>query len=102
MRGIWSLMTVPVAVFGMLGMASGVASADESAQDTISRLQSDGYTVKIDRIGTAPIDQCTVTGVRHQPAVGQLVPYVGPGLGGDRMLVPSVSQPVSVSLNCQR
>lgn len=103
MRVKWSLAAVAVAVFGVIGASSAVASAEETAQETISRLQSEGYTVTIDKIGTAPLDQCTVTSVRNPRQVSQLVPYVGPGLGGDRILVPSItSQTVSVSLNCQR
>ncbi|MCW1824467.1 hypothetical protein A5731_20695 [Mycolicibacterium conceptionense] len=102
MRVKWSLLAVTVAVFGAIGASSAVASA-ETAQETINRLQSEGYTVTIDKIGTAPLDHCTVTSVRNPQQVSQLVPYVGPGLGGDRILVPSVtSRTVSVSLNCQR
>ncbi|OMC35113.1 hypothetical protein A5740_08310 [Mycobacterium sp. GA-1841] len=103
MRMKWSPVAVMMAVFGMFSVSSAVATADETAQETISRLQSEGYTVNIDKIGTAPLDQCTVTSVRNPQRVGQLVPYVGPGLGGDRILVPAItSQTVSVSLNCQR
>ena len=103
MRMKWSLVAVAVTVFGAIGASSAVASAEETAQQVISRLQSEGYTVTIDKSGTAPLEQCTVTSVRNPQQVTQLVPYVGPGLGGDRILVPSVtSQTVSVSLNCQR
>ncbi|CRZ18367.1 hypothetical protein [Mycolicibacterium neworleansense] len=103
MRMKWSLAAVAMAVFGVIGASSAVASAEESAQDVINRLQSEGYTVTIDKIGTAPLNQCTVTSVRNPQQVSQLVPYVGPGLGGDRILVPSItSRTVSVSLNCQR
>jgi hypothetical protein len=103
MRAKWTLAAVGVAVLGVMGGTSAIASAEETAQETINRLQSEGYTVTIDKIGTAPLDQCTVTSVRNPQQVTQLVPYVGPGLGGDRILVPSVtSQTVSVSLNCQR
>ncbi|MDV3124168.1 hypothetical protein M1247_04530 [Mycobacterium sp. 21AC1] len=103
MRVKWSLVAVSVAVFGVIAAPAGLASAEESAQQVISRLQSEGYTVNIDRIGTAPLDKCVVTSVRNPQQVSQLVPYVGPGLGGDRILVPEVtSQTVSVSLNCQR
>lgn len=79
-----------------------VAAADnETPQQVISRLQSEGYTVTIDKIGTAPLDQCVVTSVRNPQTVGQLVPYVGPGIGNDTFLVPAVTnQTVSVSLNC--
>ncbi len=103
MRAKWTLAAVGVAVLGVMGGSTAIASAEETAQQVISRLQSEGYTVTIDKIGTAPLEHCTVTSVRNPQQVTQLVPYVGPGLGGDRILVPSVtSQTVSVSLNCQR
>jgi hypothetical protein len=88
-------------VCGAVAAPAGFAAA-ESAQETISRLQSEGYTVNIDKIGTAPIDQCTVTSVRNPQNITQLVPYIGPGRGNDRtILVPqTVSQTISVSLNC--
>ena len=86
-----------------LASAAIAAADDQSAQQVISDLQSKGYTVTIDKIGTAPLDQCTVTNVRNPQTIQQLVPYVGPGLGGDRILVPqTTSQTVSVSLNCSR
>jgi poly(3-hydroxybutyrate) depolymerase len=82
---------------------AGFAAA-ETAQETISRLQSQGYTVTIDKVGTASMDECTVTSVRNPQTVTQLVPYIGPGRGNNRTaLIPAVvSQTVSVSLNCSR
>jgi hypothetical protein len=84
-------------------IASAASASAETAQEVINDLQSKGYTVTIDKIGTAPISDCTVTSVRNPQNVTQLVPYVGPGLGGsdNRLLVPAtVSQTISVSLNC--
>jgi hypothetical protein len=103
MRVKWAVGAVAVAVIGLVGAPAGLASADETAQQVISRLQSQGYTVNIDRVGTAPLDQCVVTSVRNPQQVTQWVPYNGPGRNGDRVLVQVVtSQSVSVSLNCQR
>jgi len=66
-------------------------------------LQGEGYTVNIDRVGTAPLDQCVVTNVRNPQQVTQWVPYNGPGRNGDRVLVQVVtSQSISVTLNCSR
>lgn len=98
-----TLASVALGASVALVTPAGFASA-ETAQETINRLQSQGYTVTIDKIGTAPIDQCTVTSVRNPQTVTQLVPYIGPGRGNDRTaLVPSVvSQTISVSLNCSR
>ncbi|WP_163800955.1 hypothetical protein [Mycolicibacterium sediminis] len=105
MRNKWILAAAAAGFCGALAAPVGLASAQESATDVISRLQSQGYTVTLDKIGSAPIDQCVVTSVRNPQTTSQLVPYVGPGLGGDdsRILVPQVtSQTVSVSLNCTR
>ena len=90
-------------VCGALAAPAGVASADESPGALISRLQGEGYTVNVDRVGSAPLDQCVVTNVRNPQQVTQGVPYNGPGRGGDRVLVQVVtSQSISVTLNCSR
>ena len=82
---------------------AGLASAEESPQQLINRLQSEGYTVNIDRVGTAPINQCVVTNVRNPQRFTQWLPYTGPGRDGDRVLVEVVtSQSISVTLDCSR
>jgi hypothetical protein len=99
------LAAVAAGVCGAIAAPGGLAFADESPQELISRLQSEGYTVNIDRVGTAPLDQCVVTNVRNPQQVTQWVPYTGPGRGrnGDRALVQVVtSQSISVTLNCSR
>ena len=97
------LAAVTAGVCGVIAVPAGLASAEETAQQTISRLQSEGYTVNIDRIGTGPIEQCVVTNVRNPQQVKQWLPYSGPGKDGDRVLVQVVtSQSISVTLNCQQ
>jgi hypothetical protein len=101
MRTNWMLAAVVAGVCGALAAPAGLASADESPGELISRLQGEGYTVNIDRVGTAPLDQCVVTNVRNPKQVTQWVPYTGPGRDGDRVLVEVVtSQSISVTLNC--
>lgn len=93
------------AALGVIAGPAAVAWADESAQDTISRLQQQGYTVNIDRIGNGPMSKCEVTSVRNPQTVTQWLPYVGPTLGSrdSTFLVPVVtSQTISVSLDCSR
>jgi hypothetical protein len=103
MRPKWTLAAVVVGVCGAIAAPAGLASAEESPQDVINRLQSEGYTVNIDRVGTAPINECVVTSIRNPQQVTQWVPYNGPGRNGDRVLVQVVtSQSISVSLNCSR
>ena|SRR6185503_2284090 len=99
-RTNWVLVAAAAGAGAVMAAPAGLASA-ESAQDVISRLQDDGYTVTIDRIGTAPLDQCVVTSVRNPQSISQLQPLVSPGNRDSTILVPViVSQTVSVSLNC--
>ena len=99
------MLAVIAAACGVLAGPAGHAWADESAQDTISRLQKEGYTVTVDKIGTGPMSKCVVTSVRNPQTMTQWVPYVGPGLGSrdSNFLVPVVtSQTISVSLICSQ
>lgn len=93
------------AACGLLTGPAGLASADQSAQDTINELQKQGYVVTIDKVGTGPMSKCIVTSVRNPNTVTQWVPWVGPGLGSrdGSFLVPVVtSQSISVSLDCSQ
>ena len=97
-----ALLGAAVAACGVLVGPAGAAWADKSAQETIEDLQSQGYQVQIDKIGTGPLSKCVVTSVRNPMTTTQWVPLVAPGLG-DRgtILMPVIaSQTISVSLNC--
>ncbi len=107
MRNKWTLAVAAIGVSAALVAPAGLASADDrNAQQVISDLQSQGYTVNIDRVGTAPMSECTVTNVRNPQSVQQWVPYIGPGrngFGGDRALVlQTISQSISVTLDCNK
>ena len=90
------------ALFAALIAAPGIASAD-SAIETIGLLQAQGYTVNIDRVGSAPLENCVVTSIRNPQTVTQLVRVERrDGHGRDDFdLVPVVvSRSISVALNC--
>jgi hypothetical protein len=50
------------AVIGFAGAAH--ADGPGNAQQTISQLQADGYTVIVNRLGATPLDQAAVVAVR--------------------------------------
>jgi hypothetical protein len=103
MRTKFMLTAVIAGVCGAISAPAGLASAEETAQQVISRLQSEGYTVNVDRIGTGPMNKCVVTNVRNPQQVTQWVPYSGPGKDGERVLIQVVtSQSISVTLDCSR
>jgi hypothetical protein len=104
MRSIATLAAAAAAL-GLVAGPAASARADDSAQDTINQLRQQGYVVQIDKIGTGPMSECVVTGVRNPQTMTQWVPYVGPGMGkvDGNFLVPVVtSQTISVSLDCSQ
>lgn len=72
----------------------------ESAVLTIGQLEAQGFDVKIDRIGSAPLNQCEVVDVRNPRERTELVRVGG---RGDRDFIPVVvKRTVTVSLDCSR
>ena len=105
MRMKWTLAAAIAGTCAAMAVPAGLASADDrSAQQVINDLQSQGYTVNIDRVGSGPMDKCVVTNVRNPQQVTQWVPYIGPGNNGDRraLVLDVTSQTISVTLDCNR
>lgn len=100
----WALAAVPAAVCGVMAAPAGLAAAQESAQDTINRLQREGYTVNIDRVGSAPLSECVVTGVRNKRTVTSFSPIDRIGFDDDLHINAFnpvvVGRTVSVTVNC--
>ena len=99
MRRAWILAA---AVLGVTCGPAGLAAADpQNPWDVIGQLELAGYTVNIDRIGSAPIGECVVIGVRNPQQVTQPVVVDGRGHRRDRDVIDVVvHQSISVSLDC--
>jgi hypothetical protein len=85
--------------------ASGVATAQPiapgGAYQTIAELENQGYDVHIDRVGSAPINECTVTSVRNPHDVTRTY-WVGDKNDDHRRLITVVVRRyISVTLNCE-
>src|ERR1700730_18700615 len=52
------------AIIGLAAPAAAAPPGPGDAQQTISELQAQGYTVIVNRTGTVPLDQATVVAVR--------------------------------------
>jgi hypothetical protein len=108
MRTALRLATVVVAACGAIGTPAGLASAEQSALETIGLLEAEGYTVNIDRLGSAPLSECIVTSVRNPQTVTKLIRVDNGGKhdgehgdGRNFDLIPVVvSRSISVSLDC--
>jgi hypothetical protein len=81
---------------------TAVASADPTtsggAEQTIARLESEGYDVIVDRVGDGDLSQCEVTDVRHPQTLTQTIVT---GHDHNREVVTVVvSKSIHVTLDC--
>ena len=108
MRMAFGLAAV-IAGCAVIVAPAGVASADQTAIETIGLLEAEGYTVNVDRIGSAPLAECIVTSVRNPQTVTRLIRVNnGRRHRGDKgdddfdLVRVVVSRSISVSLDCTR
>ena len=102
MRKGWGLV-ITAALTGVALAPAGVATAKPpgnrgNAYQTIGELESAGYNVVVDRVGSTPLSECVVTNVRNPQQVTQTIP-VGEGKYREYITVVT-SQSITVSLNC--
>jgi hypothetical protein len=76
--------TLASAALGLAGSASAAPSGTPSVDATVSQLRAQGYKVILNRTGTAPVDQCTVTTVRPGQTFSR-TDSGAPGAGNDRV-----------------
>ena len=96
--GVAATIAAASVVFAPAGLAMAEPTQVGNAYSTIGLLEGEGYDVIIDRVGSAPLDQCFVTSVRNPQ---QQTRTFWVGKGKDRELVTVVvSRSITVSLNC--
>ncbi|GAA1659838.1 hypothetical protein MMUR_17230 [Mycolicibacterium murale] len=79
-------------------LAAPLASAADSASTTIGLLEAQGFDVKVDRVGSAPLDQCEVTSVRNPRVQRSLIDFDD----DDNNVFDVERRTITVSLNCAR
>ena len=98
-RAVRTLLTTAAlgaAAAGLLLAAAAPARA-ETAEATIGLLEAQGFDVRIDRIGSAPLDQCVVTSIRN-PQERRVFDFDRDDHDRDFF----IRRTVTVSLNCVR
>jgi hypothetical protein len=55
---------IALAGSGLIGVANAAPSGPTTASEEVSTLQAHGFHVILNKIGTAPLDQCVVKAVR--------------------------------------
>ena len=64
MKYMFAAGAMALAALGMTGVANAAPSGPATASDTLNSLQARGFHVILNKLGTAPLDQCVVSGVR--------------------------------------
>jgi hypothetical protein len=64
---IGALAAIAIGVAGPAGQAAAAPNGPSNAQQTIKELQSQGYTVIVNRLGSSPLDRASVVAVRPRP-----------------------------------
>jgi hypothetical protein len=82
------------AVLGFAAPAVAAPSGPGSAQDTISQLESQGYKVIVNHVGSTPLDQASVVAVRP----GQTYSRTDSGNPGDDLLTTVTDKTVYVDV----
>lgn len=102
-----TLITSAAAAGAVVVGPAGIASADQTAQETIAQLEDEGFNVNVDRVGSGPLDDCVVTSVRNpQTQTRNIRDYYGPrdedGNRKYRIIEIVTARTISVSLDCSR
>jgi hypothetical protein len=92
-------LSIPVAAaaaaIGLLVLPAAPANA-ESANVTIGLLEAQGFDVKVNRLGSAPLDECVVTDVRNPREQKRFERR------GDDLIEVVFKRTITVSLDCSR
>jgi len=98
MHVVQAFVVLVSAVGGVLAIPAASAGADtKSPQEVISDLHQQGYSVSVDRLGSAPMNKCVVTNVRRSQGPPNWVPI----FNDDDDYYPFVVTPTaSVTLDC--
>lgn len=81
---------------GLILTPAAIASAADSAQLTIAELEAQGFDVKVNRIGSAPLDECTVTDIGNARERTELVRR------GDDLIRVVAQRTITVTADCSR
>jgi hypothetical protein len=86
------------AAVALAGATNAAPTGDTSAAQTVNQLRAQGFQVILNKIGTAPLDQCTVSGVRP----GQTFARMDSGAPGamDDIVTTVTARTVYVDVTC--
>jgi hypothetical protein len=75
-------------------LAPAAVAGAESAELTIAELEAQGFDVKVNRVGSAPLDECVVTDIRNPRETTKLVRR------GDDLIQVVDRRTIAVTVDC--
>lgn len=90
--------TLAMAGLAVAGPAVAVPTGPSTVDQTVSRLQSQGYQVVLNKVGAAPLDLCAVSSVRPGQTFSRTDSGV-PGAGND-VVTTVTNKTVYVDVKC--
>ena len=89
---------IATAALGLAGAAAAAPSGTIDASQAVGQLQARGFDVIVNKVGTAPLDQCVVSAVRP----GQTFSRMDSGAPGamDDIVTTVTAMTVYVDLAC--
>ena len=86
------------AALGLAGSAAAAPAGPSPVDATVSQLRAQGFQVIVNRVGTAPADQCTLSAVRP----GQTFSRTDSGAPGaqDDLVTTVTAKTVYVDVTC--
>ncbi|MCV7283022.1 hypothetical protein H7J88_25635 [Mycolicibacterium flavescens] len=97
MRATLLLMTgFAAAACGLMLGPTATASAAESAQLTIATLEAQGFDVRVNKIGSASLDECVITDIRNPRERTELVRR------GNDLIQVVAQRSITVTADCSR
>jgi hypothetical protein len=86
------------AALGLAGTANAAPTGPSSVDQTVNQLRSQGYQVVMNRIGSAPLDRCTISAVRPGQTFSR-TDSGAPGAGQD-IFTTVTDRTVYVDVSC--
>lgn len=85
--------------FAVPAQAAPSADSGGNAVATINQLKASGADVRVNRIGSGPLDECEVTNVNSFSSPAQIIPITADDIN---VFTTFPKQKVTVTLNCTR
>ena len=93
-----SVGALAAAALGLAGAAGAAPSGAPTVDQTVSQLKSGGYEVILNKVGTAPLNQCAISAVRPGQTYSRTDSGV-PGAGND-LITTVTGKTVYVNAKC--